>query len=142
MDRRKVAKIYREWMGQSREIGDNSDYVLDFRTTKEINKKVEQIKNIIQMSKNARFLILDDTKLEIDNFWSILESWWKNEKLSYLSAIENNYDQVEKMKELKEWEDQICNVLKKNVNIFSLALMNDEDKQNQFLQKITAELNK
>ena len=129
-------------MGQSKEIGDNLDYVLDFRTTKEINKKVEQIKNIIKMSKNARFLILDDTKLEIDNFWSILESWWKNEKLSYLSAIENNYDQDEKMQELKEWENQICNVLKKNVNIFSLALMNDEVKQNQFLQKITAELNK
>ena len=82
MDRRKVANIYRECMGLPRETGDYSDYVLDFRITKEINKKTELIKNIIEKSKNARFLIIDGTKLEIGKIWSILEAWWKNEKLS------------------------------------------------------------
>ena len=73
--------------------------------------------------------------------WNILEAWRQNDKLSYLIAIENNQNQDEKVQELKKWEDQIWAILKKNVNIFSLALINDEDKQNQSLQKITAELN-
>ena len=142
MERRKVAKLYKEWVKQPRDTGDYSEFVLDFRMIRQINQNVSHIKSIIQMSKNARFLILDHTKLNIENFWSILEAWRQNDKLSYLSAIENNQNQDEKVQELKEWEDQIWAILKKNVNIFSLALIDDEDKQNQSLHKITAELNK
>ena len=114
--------------------------VLDF-TGCEI--EVSSIQKCLKDWENARHLVLDNTKIKSDSLLSLLETWRKKEKLNFISALDDRYDRDQSIVDwLVKEEDKLVEELKKNANIYSLDLINDEDKQNLILQKIKFELKK
>ena len=107
--------------------------VLDF-TGCEI--QVSSIKKCLEKWENACHLVLDNTNIKPDCLLSILKAWRKKQKLNFISALDDRYDRDQSIVDsLVEHEDKLAEELKKNANIYSLDLINDEDKQNLILQK-------
>ena len=97
----------------------------------------------LEKCKNARYLVLDQTKIGPAGILRLLRIWRRKERLNFISALDDKYDTDQSMvDELVKWEDRFTEELKKNVNIYSLDLINDEGKQNSILPKIKHELKK
>ena len=63
---------------------------------------------------NARFLILDHTKIGPAGLLRILQVWREKERFNFISALDNRYDWDQSMvDELAKWEDRLVEELKK-----------------------------
>ena len=114
--------------------------VLDFTESED---EEDDVVRKLEKCKNARYLVLDQTKIGPAGILRLLEIWRKKERLNFISALDDRYDTDQSMvDELVKWEDRFAEELKKNVNIYSLDLIKDEGKQNSILPKIKHELNK